>query len=230
MSTYKDKLTITIPLNDYLKKNTQNYKYSPKKHLSISSSNSDQWADETLSDIERRSSIERYSINTSPLFKMPQTPLEKTTDYDENDPQYYNLPIDFPMNSINEFLYNEINMKTCRKCNKSISIIKCFYEKRNNTFICPLCAATEYNNYEQLKECDWECQEKHEKEGYIRCTRLAHYKPLSSFINRDKHKSDRIELLKSNNLKIEKQCSFCRNLKKFNHILKLIETQNSIYN
>lgn len=101
----------------------------------------------------------------------------------------------------------------CDKCKNSVSITLCF-SNSNSGFICVECALTEYNNVSELN--DWEPNDKvinvnNIRPTYQKCDRLKHAKPFCSFIR---------YVHKNNNYELGRLCIFCRNVKRFEYLMK----------
>lgn len=172
-------------------------------------------------------------------YSLPQQPkeeVEKENDPVDSfdlepsmiDPPSYGLPEDFPAEAVYEFFVHERMLKKCKECKQVISLIYCFYSKMDDSYVCVKCASLTCNDGKRLVGLSWEPEEDKETEGYIRCRRLAHYKPLWSFLNYDKQKAKKkmpvgpaaASTQAITYLKIEKQCFYCRNYKRWEYLQK----------
>lgn len=135
-------------------------------------------------------------------------------------PEDCGLPSDFDKQALYKFINNENKKVICDDCNKKISLLKSFYDPIKEIYLCIPCAAKK--SKEEVKHFSWEDEEKGPVPGFRKCKRIAHFKPLWSFLARDKQKSDdkKGKPLNLNLLKIENQCFYCRNYKSLEYLKK----------
>lgn len=134
----------------------------------------------------------------------------------------YNVPINVSLKKNKKELSREgiekyqIIEKTkvrCEKCANNVSITFCF-SSGFNSFLCVECAVDVFKNVSDLK--DWEPNDKvvnnnNIRPTYMRCERIKHAKPFSSFVRYSNKKND---------YEVGHLCIFCRNVKRYEYLMK----------
>lgn len=159
-------------------------------------------------------------LSTSSYSSLSRLTSTLASDHADLDPLIYALPFDFDKEALANYLNNEFRKVLCYECKKEKYLYNCFYDGKENTYLCVECSVGK--NKEELIGLSWEDEENGPAPGFRKCKRLAHYKPHWSFLSRDKQKSkDKKDApVNENALKIEKQCFYCRNYKRWEYLTK----------